>query len=450
MKSIVIGAGDVGLNIARHLVMENRDVVVVDSSLERLQLVNETLDVQTIHGKGAHPDVLEQAGAGNADMIIAVTQSDEVNMVACQMAYSLFNVPKKIARVRHSSYLNLVKGHLFTPDNMPVDVIISPEAEVADSIIRNLDIPGAFDSNYFAEGEIALIGVNIQKNSPVVNIALKDLTNSADTEFVAVAIYRGGRGIIPRGSDHIEGGDEVFFVCRRADVADVMNLFGFESQKKVRSVFVIGGGFIGYEVCKRLVARGIKTRVIESNKERAMRLAEQIDDITVIHGSAVDRDLYEQENVGQMDAVLAITNDDAANILASVMAKQVGAKMVVTRINEASYMPLIDSLGLHKVVSPLEITASRILQHVRRGFVHSLHTIHEGKAQVIEAQVTRTSKIVGSHVVDIDLPEGVTIAAIFNAKKGMILPREMTIVREGDRVIFFSAVEQISEVDDLF
>lgn len=450
MKSIVIGAGDVGLSIAKHLVMEDRDVVVVDGSLERLQHVNDTLDVQTIHGKGAHPDVLERAGAGNADMIIAVTNSDEVNMVACQMAYSLFNVPKKIARVRHSSYLNLVKGHLFTPDNMPVDVIISPESEVADSIMRNLDIPGAFDSNYFAEGEIALIGVNIFKGSPVVSIPLKQLTSSFDTEFVAVGIYRDGRHIIPRGSDLIEESDEVYFVCRRADIGDVMNLFGFESQKKVRSVFIIGGGFICYEVCKRLVARGITTRVIESDKERATQLSELIDDITVIHGNAVDKELYEQENVGKMDAVISITNNDATNVLTSVMAKKVGAKMVITRINGANYMPLIENLDLHKVVSPLEITASRILQHVRRGFVHSLHTIHEGKAQVIEAQVTRSSKIVGCHVADIDLPEGVTIAAIFNSKKGMVLPREMTIVREGDRVIFFSAVERISEVDELF
>ena len=450
MKSIIIGAGDVGLNIARHLVLENRDVVIIDSSLERLAVVNETVDVQTIHGKGSHPDVLERAGAGNADMLIAVTQSDEVNMVACQMAYSLFNVPKKIARVRHSSYLNLVKGHLFTPDNMPIDVIISPEAEVAESIIRNLDIPGAFDSNYFAEGEIALIGVNIQKKSPVMNIALKQLTNTADIEFVAVAIYRDGRVIIPRGSDHVEEGDEVFFVCRSADIADVMHLFGYESQKKVRRVCVIGGGYIGYEVSKRLVKRGISTRVIESDKERAVRLAEMMDDVTVIHGNAVDRELYEEENLGQMDAILAVTNDDAANILATVLANQLGSQTVVTRINQANYMPLIEGLNLKKVVSPLEITASRILQHVRRGFIHSLHTIHEGQAQVIEVQVTRSSKLVGSHLMDIDLPEGVTIAAIFNSKKGMILPREMTIIREGDRVIFFSSVEQIAEVDELF
>ena len=450
MKTIIVGAGEVGMNIARHLVMENHSVVMIDNDEGRLAHANDTVDVQTIHGIGCHPDILEMAGAGSADMLIAVTKSDEVNMVACQMAYSLFHVPKKIARVRHGSYLKLVHGHLFTDANMPVDVIISPEVEVAKSIIETLDVPGAFDATLFANKEVSLIGVRLPASSPVMNIPMKHLTTSSDLEFVVVAIYRNDRVIIPRGSDHIEAGDEVYLVCRQSDVEHVMSFLGFEARKAVNHAFIIGGGQIGIELCKHFEERGVKVRVLEGNPERARHLAETLSKTLVLQGDAVDRDLYLQERVGEMDVVISVTDDDSVNILSSVLARQLGAGNIITRINKNNFMPLIDSVGLQKIISPLEITASKILQYVRRGEIHNVHTVHDGSAQMIEAQVRYESPIVGMKVSDIKLADGVTICAIYSPTQGVILPRSNTVIQANDRVILFATVENISAVDMLF
>lgn len=449
MKTIIVGAGDIGTNIARHLVMENHSVVMIDNDDERLARVNDTIDVQTIHGMGCHPDVLEQAGCGSADMLIAVTKSDEVNMVACQMAYSLFDVPKKIARVRHASYLKLIRGHLFTDDNMPVDVIISPEVEVAKSILQTLDVPGAFDATVFADNEVSLIGVRLPKTSPVMHIPMKHLTTSSNLEFIVVAIYRHGRVIIPRGSDHIEPGDEVYLVCPKKENDHVMSFLGFESHKNVEKAFIIGGGQLGLELCKNFEKRGVDVQILENDMTRAEYLSEYLEDTMVIHGDAIDKDLYEQEAVATADVVLSATDDDSVNILSSALAKQVGAKNIITRINRNNFMPLVTSVDLQKIVSPLEITASKILQHVRKGEVIHVHTINDGNAQMIEAMVHYESHIAGMKLKDIKLPNGVAFCAIYNSN-GVVLPRPDTIIQVDDRVILFSTVENISVVDKLF
>lgn len=449
MKTIIVGAGEVGTNIARHLVMENHSVVMIDNDESRLAQINDMIDVQTIHGQGCHPDVLEQASCGSADMIIAVTKSDEVNMVACQMAYSLFDVPKKIARVRHASYLKLIRGHLFTDDNMPVDVIISPEVEVAKSILQTLDVPGAFDATLFADGEVSLIGVRLPESSPVVHVPMKHLTTSANLEFILVAVYRRGRVIIPRGSDHIEPGDEVYLVCPRSQNEHVMAFLGFESYKTVNKAFVIGGGQLGFELCKNFEARNVKAHVLEHQVKRAEFLSEHLKDTMVIHGNAIDKDLYEQEAVGFADVVLSVTDDDSVNILSSALAKQVGAKNIITRINKNNFMPLVTSVDLQKIISPLEITASKILQYVRKGDIHHVHTVHDGTAQMIEAKVRYESYVAGMKLKDIKLPTGVSFCAIYN-QKGVVLPRADTTIQIDDRVILFSTVENISVVDRLF
>ena len=450
MKTIIIGAGEVGLNIARHLVMENHDVVVIDKDPVKIAHINDSLDVQTTVGMGAHPDVLRSVGCGNADMLIAVTKSDEINMVACQMAYSLFSVPKKIARVRHSSYLELTTGHLFTSDNMPVDVVVSPEVEVARSVLRTLEVPGAFDTADFSDGRVRLVGINITNASPVIGVPLIDLDDASSLEYIIVAIFRKGRIIIPRGCDHIEAGDELYFVCNIKQVEDVMTLFGFEAKVKTRKVFIIGGGHIGLEICKLFEERDISVRVLESDAERADYLADVLVNTIVLHGDAVDKDLLIQENIGSMDVVLTLTANDSINILASILAEQLGATNIVTRINQSNFAALTDSLKLQKVVYPLEITASRILRHVRRGHIHSLHSVYDGKAQVIEVQVNRDSAVMGQHIRDIELPEGVQIGAILSRSGTVVLPRSNTVINNKDRVILFVAIDKVAEVDSLF
>ena len=450
MKTIIIGAGELGLNIARHLVLENQNVTLIDSDPEKLRAVNEMLDVQTILGMGSHPDVLEAAGCGSADMIIAVTRSDEVNMVACQMAYSLFNVPKKIARVRHSSYRELVTGHLFTPDNMPVDVIISPEIEVADALFQNISIAGAFDTTQFAQGEINLVGLHVREGSSFVNIPIQELTQGDAPTFALMAIFRKERIIVPRGHDHVEVGDEIYFACQSEDTEAVMSFMGFEKSLRPKRAFIIGGGRIGERIATRLETTGVSTKILEIDWDRANTLAETMKGALVIHGDAINKDLLIQENISDMDLVLAVTSNDATNALVSVMARQLGAKHIVTRINQMNYMPLVEGLDLEKVISPLEVTASRILQHVRRGTILSLHAIHEGKAQVLEAQVNKSSDILGRRIADVDLPVGVNIGAIYSEEEGVVIPEADTILSRGDRIILFSTTEKITEVEGLF
>ena len=450
MKTIIVGAGEVGLNIARHLTQENHNVVIIDNDPRRLKRVNETVDVQTILGMGCHPDILEQSGAETADMLIAVTKSDEINMVACQMGYSLFNIPTKIARVRHPAYLELTAGHLFTPDNMPVDVIISPEVEVADSVMRTISLPAAFDVKEFAQGQILMVGVRIDADSPVINVPLQDLAKAGQSEFVVMAIFRDDRIITPVGVDHMEEGDEIYFICLGKDIHDIMSLLGYEARQHIRRAMIIGGGSTGEEICSRFEQAGIATKLFVEEIARANYLADTLNHTTVIHGTGLDREILQEENIADMDMVLAVTPNDEENLLSSVMARDLGVENIVTRINRVDYMHFSESLGLKKILSPLEITASRILQYVRRGHIYGLHAIHQGSAQVFEVLVHKESEVEGQQISAIELPEGVTIGAIYSEKSGVILPRHTTVINRGDRVILFSTVEKLSEVEELF
>lgn len=449
MKAVVIGAGEVGLNIARHLVMEDHDVVVVDNDTANLRHVSEQLDVQTIEGMGSHPTILEQAGCDTADILIAVTQSDESNMIACQMGYSLFDVPLKIARVRDASYLSVTRHGVYTPENMPVDVIISPEREVSNAIVRTLEIPGAFDAAYFANNQIAMIGVKIQEDCDLCRKSFKKLSQEGDVPFVAVAIIRRNRLIVPYGSDHLEVGDELFFVTKRDDVPRSMSMIGYEKQQ-TRRAFVIGGGNIGFGICKRLEEMGMSVRVLEQDRERAEFLADVLDNTTVLHGDALDRDILEQESITSMDVVVCATSNDSANALSSILCKQLGAQSVITLAIQQTFISLGESLGLDKIVSPREITASRILQHIRRGQVHSLHAIHGGKGEIVEVKVRPESALAGVKIADLGLPEGVIIGAVLRENGEVLLPTAQTKLIAGDQVIVFSATELVSYVEQQF
>lgn len=446
MKAVVIGAGEVGLNIARHLVAEEHDVVVIDSDPINLRKVGEALDVQTIEGMGSHPTVLEQAGCAEADMLIAVTRSDEINMIACQMAYSLYHVPLKIARVRDASYLSVTNHGVYTPENMPVDVIISPEREVANAIVRTLEIPGAFDAAYFAGGLIAMVGVRVGPSCVLLNTPFRKVMAGLMFPMVAVAIVRAGRLIVPYGSDHLEPGDELYFLAHREDVSKFMSLLGFDDYEAKRA-FVIGGGNIGYGVCRRLEDMGLAVKVLERNRERAEYLADVLNNTVVLHGDALDRDLLEQEAMKDMDVVVCATSDDAANALSSILAKQMGAKSVITLAIQQSFLDLGSSLGLDKIISPREITASRILQHTRRGQVQSLHSIHGGIGEIIEVQVHAESPLSGKRIADVGLPEGVIVGALIRTDGSIDIPSAQTKIAMGDTAIIFSAAGTVTYVE---
>ncbi|MBI1362835.1 MAG: Trk system potassium transporter TrkA [Proteobacteria bacterium] len=447
MKAVVIGAGEVGLNIARHLVMENQDVVLVDNDPAKLAAVGEVLDVQTIEGFGSHPDVLEAAGCENAAMLIAVTHSDEVNMVACQMAYSLFNVPLKIARVRQPAYLEVTKHRLYTRDHMPVDVIISPEVEVANAIIRTMTVPGAFDAEFFGNGRVAVIGTWVTAEASLIGKPLFRM-HEEKLPFTVAGIFRGERLIVPDGQDHLELDDEVFIICRREDTEEAMQMLG-HMEGTPKDVFIIGGGGIGHHILQKMEKMGITARVLERDSERAAFLADTLHRTTVLHGDALDRKLLMEENIQDMDAVVAVTSDDATNILSSKLVSEMGVNNVITLVNQSNFISMVESLGVETVISPREITASRILQYIRRGHILSLHSIKDGKAEVIEAEATPASPIVGVPIRELSLPAGIILGAVISGSQ-VTIPRDGDIIHAGDRVVLFCANTHIHTVESLF
>jgi trk system potassium uptake protein TrkA len=437
MKIIVSGAGQVGFHIARQLSAEQNDVVVIDQSPELVRRVGDALDVQAFVGFGSHPDVLERAGAADADMIIAVTYADEVNMVACQVAHSLFNVPMKIARVRHQSYRDPIWADLFSRDNMPIDVIISPEMEVARAISRRLQIPGAFESISLVEGKVRMMGVRCNADCPVINTPLRQLTGLfLDLNIVVVAISRDGEGIVPSADDQLLEGDEVYFVADSTHVSRAMTVFGHEER-----------------VARRVIIEnehsGVSARIIESNADRAHQVADLLEGTVVINGDVIDPEILDEAGVDESEAIIAVTNDDETNILASLLAKRFGTERAITLVNNTTYSPLVTSLGVDVVVSPRAITVSTILQHVRRGRIKAVHSLLDGFGELIEAEILETSGLTGKRIKEADLPDGVLLGGIVRGDE-VIIPRADTVLRVNDRVVLFAQAKAIKAIEDLF
>ena len=451
MKVIICGAGQVGSGIARRLAAEQNDVTVIDVSDELVRNISETADVHGVIGHGAHPDVLERAGANGADMIIAVTFADEVNMTACHVAHTLFNVPTKIARVRAQSYLEPNWAELFTNKRLPIDVIISPELEVGKSVIRRLDVPGAFDSLGFANGLVQFVGTHIDENCPVVNVPLKQLTELfPDLLAVTVGIVRAGKLFVPSGSDHMAAGDDIFFIADSNHVARTLDILGHQ-EKGARRIIIVGGGNIGLYVAKELERRGssLKVKLIEQNKARAEVVADQLSRTVVLHGSGLDQEMLKEARVNENEAVIAVTNDDEVNILASVLAKRAGCRRALALISNANYIPLIHSLGIDAFIDPKATTVSTILQHIRRGKIRGLHSVHEGQGEVVEAEALQTSPLVGRPIRDCRIPDGIMFGAIVRDNK-VVRPGGDTVIEVGDRVILFARADMVKKVEQLF
>jgi trk system potassium uptake protein TrkA len=451
MKIIICGAGQVGFNIARHLAMENNDVTVVDTSPELIRRINDNLDAQGIVGHASRPDVLERAGTADADMIIAVTHMDEVNMIACQVAHSLFDVPIKIARVRHQSYLDPAWSNLFSREHLPIDVIISPEVEVAKAVTRRLRVPGAFEMIPLADDKVRLLGVRVDANCPLINTPIKQLTQLfPDLNIVIVGLLRHDRPIRLTSDEQMMVGDDVYFVIESDQLTRAMSAFGHE-EPEAKRLLICGGGNIAMLLAREIEKEypWINAKIIESDAERAAVVASILSGTVVLHGDVLDPEILEEANVSATDTVVAITDDDETNILSSLLAKRHGAKRAITLLNKGTYEPLITTLGIDVIVSPRNITASTILQHVRRGHIYSVHTLREGFGELIEAEALETSSLVGSPLKEVRLPSGVMIGAIVRNGK-VISPRGATVIQDKDRVVLFAAAEAVRKVEKLF
>jgi len=451
MKVIICGAGQVGYNIAMRLTAEHNDVTVIDRSPELIRRVSESLDVQGLVGYASHPSMLEQAGAADAEMIIAVTYMDEVNMVACQVAHALFNVPTKVARVRAQNYLDPKWQDLFSRDSMPIDVIISPEIEVARAVIRRLEVPGAFDIIPFADGAVRVVGAHLTDSCPVLNTPLRQLTELfPDLNAVIVGIVRDGNLLVPRGDDQLFVGDDIYFCVEHDHVRRALTILGHE-EKEARRVIIVGGGNVGLFLANELERSypGVHAKIIEVDPARANTVADRLPKTVVLNGNALDQEILSEANAAQTETIVAVTDDDQVNILSSLLAKRAGCERAVALVNNPGFGPLMTSLGIDIFIDPRAMTVSSILQHVRRGRIRALHSLMGGQAEVIEAEALETSSLVGKPLREIKLGEGMIVGAIVREGQ-VIIPRGDTVVRAKDRVVMFASADAVKKVEQIF
>ncbi len=450
MKIIILGAGQVGRSVANALVHEDNDITVVDQNNDLLLELQDRLDLGILQGHAGQPDVLLRAGAEDADMILAVTNSDETNMVACQVAYTLFHTPMKIARVRSQAYLDYPE--IFAKKSFPVDVLISPEQLVTEYILRLVEYPGALQVLDFAGGRVRLVAVKAYYDGPLVGYKLRTLYDHIpNTDARVAAIYREGEVIQPMGDTVIEADDEVFFIAATENIRAVMSELRKQEKRYKRLIFA-GAGNIGRRLAQSLESK-YRVKLIESDQDRAREIAERLDKTIVLHGDAADEDLLLEENIENTDVFCAVTNDDEANILSAMLAKRLGAGKVMALINRAAYVDLVQSGPIDIAISPELATIGSLLTHVRRGDVVVVHSLRRGAAEAIEAVAhgdRGSSKVVGRTIDEIKLPKGASIGAVVRGEEVLIAHHD-TAIESGDHVILFLVDKrQIRDVEKLF
>ena len=450
MRVIICGAGRVGYGIAARLSAEKNTVTIVDLNADLVRKVTNELDVRGVIGHGAHPDVLKRAGASDADMIVAVTYSDEVNMIACQVAHSLFDMPTKVARVRSQNYLQSEWNDLYSRENMPIDVIISPEIEIGRSILRRLNTPGAFESVPFAGGLVRLIGVDIDEDCPIINTQILQIAELfPDLQATIVGIMRDGHVFAPSRNDSLEPNDKAYFIVKREHTARLMEIISTPDDR-ARQVVIIGGGNIGAYVAKELErVKNMRVRMIESNKDVAERVAEDLKRTIMLHGDGLDAELQQEAGVPYADYVLCLTNEDKTNILSAVLAKKLGAKHTGSLINELSMQALRSELNLDMVIDPRATTVSSILRHARRGRIVDVYAIENDQAEVVEGEILETSPIAGKSVETADIPKGITLGAIVRGHE-VIFDVVSTVLRPKDILVLLVEDTALSHVERLF
>lgn len=451
MRVIICGAGQVGYSIASYLSRENNDVTVIDHNPEMIARVNMDLDANGIVGSASSPEVLNAAGASSADMVVAVTHQDEVNMVACQVAHSLFNVPKKIARLRQQVYRDPSWANLFSREHMPIDVIITPEVEVAKAVEMRLSVPGTTTVTPMGNGNIYLCGVLCEHDCPIINTPLKQLKELfPHMQVNVVAIIRNGTPFIPDGNDQMLMGDEVLFVAEKSQLKRILAGFGHE-EKDAHSVVIVGGGNIGAGLVHSIKKTypEVRLKVIESNHERALKLSQELDNVLILNGSGLDRQVLEEANIPDTDAMIAVTDDDETNLLSSLLARQYGCQRVIPLVNKDCYNTLIGSLGIGAVVSPKAITVSTIMRHVRRGRVKAVHNLLGNFAEILEIEASESLRIINVPLKELSLPYGILICAILRDEE-VIIPRGESKIKANDHVIMLAIQGKASLVEKLF
>ncbi|MDY7034060.1 MAG: Trk system potassium transporter TrkA [Thermodesulfobacteriota bacterium] len=444
MSIIIVGAGEVGSHVARRLSRENRDVVVIEKDENVIRRIADNLDVQIIHGSGSSPSILKKAGIESSEILMAVTNSDEVNMVACIIAASQAHVPVKIARLRDLEYEKIYNMEVKKEFN--IDFVINPERESVSNILDLLDVPEATYVRDFAEGKVRLVGFQIREELPITNRKLIDIMKDyPDNRFLIAAISRGANTIIPRGKDRILPGDHVFFVSQPKYMPTMLHMINKE-ELKTKRVVIFGGGNIGFYLAKQLEKRGIHSKIIEENEERCVFLSENVENAVILHGNGTDQELLKEGSVKDADAFLGVSDDDEANILVSLFAKRMGAKRVMARLNNLSYLQLVSSLGIDVVISPRLAAVGSILHFIRKGRVLSVSEVGGEDAEAIEVIAMETSDLVNRPLKDIKFPSGSMVATVVRNDE-VIIPSGSTVIHPGDRVILFSLRSSIPKLE---
>ena len=457
MRVIICGAGKVGSNIAKHLVDQNNNVTVVDRSHKLIAELKEKIDLNTVIGSASNPSILKMAGADETDMIIAVTQQDEINMVACQMAHTFFKIPRKIARLRTEDFLNPIWRDLYTADNMPIDLIISPELEVARSLERQLKAPGAYEVVPFLNDEIELLSIVIEENCPLVDTNLsnihelfqKNLDKEKDLRASIIGINRVDELIIPKKTDTLKVDDHIYILVDKRHVKRTMNAFGL-NEKPIKKIIIVGGGNIGFNLAKDLEKfhSEISVCIIEYNNDRAKYVADQLTNTLVLNGDGLDQNILNEANINDTDMVLALTNDDETNIIISAVAKKNNCESLIL-VNNSEYNKLKDVLGISKIVDPRKITVSKILKHIHQGKIESAYSIGNNQAEIIHAQALKTSRLINKNIEEAKLPGGIRLGLI-KKKDKIIIPDKSTIIEQNDEVLFLCLTSDLKKAEELF
>ncbi len=450
MKLIICGAGQVGWQIAKHLSFENNDITVIDKNPDLVRRLTNSLDVAGVTGLASHPNILDRAGAKDADMIIAVTLSDEVNMVVCQVAHSVFSIPRKIARVREQSFLAIDYSDLYRAEHMPIDFIISPEKEVANTAIKRLKTPAAFETESFLENSVELLGLKLDEDCAVLNTPLRQLSELFSTlDAIVVGVRRNRTIFIPSPEDQLFAEDEVYIFCSILDKNRTLEIFG-RNLKGGEKIVIIGGGNVGLEVARQLEknSKPYHVKIIEKERARAEVIADKLEKTIVLNGDGLDLDILEEANIDKVDAVLAVTDDDKANMLSCTRGKKAGCPVTIALVNDPSLTSLLSPMGVDAFISPRTTTVSLILQHIRHGLVKSVYSIGEAEAEVIEAQVLGTSSMAGQKVRDIKWPKAAILGAI-RLNGTTLIPRGDTKLTEGAIITIFALSKDIPEIESM-
>lgn len=451
MRVIICGAGSVGYSIAERLVADQHDVTMIDNDLKLVQRIRNTIDARIIYGHGAHPESFEEANAQEADMLISVMKHDENNMIACQVADILFDIPLKIARIRSQAYLVAPYQVLFYKENLSIDVIISPEREAADMVLRRISLQGALDVLYFVQDKLSFLAVECTKDCPILHTPLRQLTELfPELQTTVVAVKRDDKIFIAHSNTKLLAGDIAYLTTPQEQMRRALGLFGHE-MRTVNRILIAGGGNIGFYVAQSIEMNNhkVKVKIIEEDKKQAEKIIDSLRKTKVLHGSALDPSVLQEANIENTDLFIALTNKDQVNILSSIMAKNLGAKDTMVLLDKMAYKEFGQTVDADSILNPRNVTISKILQQIRRGRIHAVYTVANGQAEVLEAEVTPASPLIGPPLAQLKLAKGLRIGAIYRKDK-LIVPQSTTEIKSGDRIILFALSDMIKTASYFF